>query len=263
MSDLPAILVTSVVSVGDMIGYKLAEIGIRMVANVAPKFDAFQLEQALKYLEPRPKVVIVGSGVPDDEANEAKQVFEKRPKDLSDCVFVRPSASLLEQSGLEGVFEYIKGQVKDVKAYEMSAQRWIQINPSAPSAVMLGANREMGRRLISAIASRVTTLAFLERDGFMNEALLKLLQCMRPNPRVMLCGPAYDDMFDKLEASFKQFHEHSSGCGENEPLVFVSVEWAVFFKDGGGVDKESGVENVIQYLHAELDEKLHLNTRLG
>ncbi|KAM0793400.1 hypothetical protein ACM66B_000852 [Microbotryomycetes sp. NB124-2] len=250
MTELPAILVTSIVSVGDMIGLKLADIGIRMVANVSPNFDGFQLEQALKYLEPRPKVVIVGSGMTDEAADEAKQVWEKRPQDIQDCAFVRPGADLLEKGGLEAVFGYIKEQVKDVKGYEPP------VNPAAPSAVMLGANREMGTRLAVALASKVNTSAFLEREGFSDQALTSLLGCMRPTPTVMLVGPAYDDMFSQLETTFEKFHSSKSGDESTREPVFVSVEWAVFFENGGGVDKDSGVNNVIKYLEAALDTKM-------
>ncbi|KAK4057634.1 hypothetical protein OIO90_001281 [Microbotryomycetes sp. JL221] len=239
MHDLPTILVTSDVSKGDMIGYKLAPT-LRMVANVSPVFNASSLKIALKTIEPRAKVVLVGGGISDEDANQAKQVWEQRDEDCQDCLFIRVPMGMLEQEGLDKVINWVHEKVESASAYDN------EFDAAKPNAIMLGANRIMGQKLAHGIASRVTTGAFIEKAVYSDDTLNLTLSLMKPVPRVMLVGPAFDDRFDHLETKFKDWCKKRSGGKDSG--VFVSVEWSVFREQGG-------VDGVIQYLLDHLDNR--------
>ena len=84
--------------------------GILIIDTYASK----ELAAALRVLEPRPQALLVGGGFTDEEAEQAKLVFDEYKKDveLERGTVVRVGQGVLDKVGREGVGKWIVGELE-------------------------------------------------------------------------------------------------------------------------------------------------------
>jgi hypothetical protein len=78
-------------------------------------FSAQGLALALRVLEPRPQVVLVGRGYPEDETTQARKIFAEYMKEVGvdKGTVIKITPKVFDEVGKEGVPKWVLQQLKD------------------------------------------------------------------------------------------------------------------------------------------------------
>lgn len=78
-------------------------------------YSSSELALALRVLNPLPRVLLVGGGYTDEEADQAKEVFKEYAKEVevADGTVVRVGPGVLDKVGRDGVGKWIVGELDE------------------------------------------------------------------------------------------------------------------------------------------------------